>query len=143
LFIKPLSKIAEKWVGNTRQATGAYSDGVKLTPKLWDEETIAATGRYEAGIQQSIADGRFENGVARVGHQKWKSKTLAKGPTRWIQGVGLAEPDYAAGFGPYRAVIESLQLPPRGGAGDPANLDRVRIIAEALHAEKLRIKGGG
>jgi hypothetical protein len=38
-------------------------------------------------------------------------------------------------------VIESIQLPPRGPKGDPRNIERVRVIAQALRARKLAAVG--
>jgi len=53
--------------------------------------------------------------------------------------VRLARVDYEEGFKPYRDLIASIDLPPRGPRGDPSNIDRVRIIAERLHALKRSI----
>jgi hypothetical protein len=34
-------------------------------------------------------------------------------------------------------VIQGTTLPPRGAKGDPANIQRVAVLATALHAKKV------
>lgn len=141
--IKPIGVIAEKWGRVTPLRTRDYELGVENPRRPWEASTIAAADTYEQGIIEAIADERFQHGVRAAGDEKWRSKTLEKGPTRWAQGVRISEPDYQAGFAPYRDEIERIVLPPRGPRGSPANIERVRIIAERLHALRLRIQGGG
>ena len=44
---------------------------------------------------------------------------------------------YNAGFGPYREILERLELPPRGPRGSAVNRKRAKMIQDALHAEKV------
>ena len=116
-----------------------YIDGVRTTRKDWAAETVAAAENYAIGVTTAIAEDRFQRGVSKAGTDKWRSKTIEKGGTRWGQGVRLGGADYARGFDPYRNELEAIDLPPRGPRGDPRNIERVRVIAERLHALKLRI----
>ncbi len=135
--IKPLSRIRTKYVAGTQANQAEYEAGVRNPKKDWARETAAAEANYEAGIQKSIAQKRFGKGVNKSGTENWQAKTLAKGPTRWAQGVALAAPDYEAGFAKYHAIIAGLTLPPRGPKGDPKNIQRVAVIADALHKAKI------
>jgi len=141
--IKTLAAIKEKWGRVTPTRQQDYTLGVQNPRRPWAQSTIDATAQYEAGILEAIADGRFQGGVARTGDAGWRSKTLEKGPVRWAHGVQLAEDDYGRGFAPYRDLIESIVLPPRGPRGSPQNLERVRIIADALHALRIELARGG
>jgi len=141
--IKSIAAIKEKWGRVTPTRQQDYTLGIKNPRRPWEEMTIAATPAYEAGILESIADRRFQTGVARTGNEGWRRKSLEKGPIRWAQGVQLAEDDYGRGFQPYRDLIESIVLPPRGPRGSPQNLERVRIIADALHDLRMQILRGG
>lgn len=127
---------AKKWRTNASRSTAAYEDGIKNPRRDWEDATAGAEDNYELGIQKAIADGRFGKGVRRAGDEKWKKNALEKGPQRYAQGVGLAENEYASGIAPYLQVIESTTLPPRFPKGDPRNLDRVRVMTEALRAAK-------
>ena len=44
----------------------------------------------------------------------------------------MSGPDYQAGVQPYLDTIAATTLPPRFTKGDPRNLDRVKIISQAL-----------
>lgn len=140
--IKPIAVIAEKWERVTPQRVPDYKEGVQRPRRSWEDATVAAADAYARGVQEAIADNRFEGGVRRAGDRKWQEKTLAKGPGRWAEGVRISGPDYALGFEPYRDEIERIVLPPRGPRGAPENIERVRVIAEALHALKVRLAGG-
>jgi len=131
--------IAEKWERVTPGRTVDYEAGVKNPRRDWQDATMQSASTWNEAISQAVAERRFERGVQAAGTRKWQEKTIAKGPTRWSQGVRLAGIDYARGYDPYRNEISRVQLPPRGPKGDPRNLERVRVITEALHALKLRI----
>lgn len=139
MYIPSIAVIAEKWERVTPLRATDYIEGVRSTRVDWEAETIAAAGNYAQGVSQAIAENRFERGVRKAGTEKWRTNTIEKGGTRWGQGVRLGGVEYARGFQPYRDALEALVLPPRGPRGDPMNLERVRVIAETLHALKLQI----
>ena len=141
--IKETRLIAEKWGRVTPPRVVDYKLGVQNPRRSWEDATIAAVNAWELGIAEAIADRRFEGGVRRAGDQKWREKTLEKGPSRWSQGVAVSEDDYARGFQPYRDLIASIVLPPRGPKGSPQNIERVRILADAMHALKVQLMRGG
>lgn len=137
--IKSLDRITKKWTDVTPQRQSDYVDGVQNPRKDWEQETSKAEGNYERGTQAAISQKRFGQGVKNAGTSKWKSKTLEKGPGRWAEGVQLSANDYARGFAPYAEVIANTNLPERKPTGDPANIQRVAVMAKALHDKKLAI----
>ena len=141
--IKSTAAIAEKWARVTPGRVRDYTDGVQHPRRDWERATVLAARTWEAGIQAAIRDDRFAAGVTRAGTRKWQDKTLAKGPSRWSEGVRVSEEDFRGGFDPYRDEIERIELPPRGERGSEVNYERVRIIGEALHALRLRLIAGG
>lgn len=136
--IKSLDRIVKKWQSVTPQRTAEYQDGIQNPRADWQQQTVNATANYEKGIQASIANKSFAKGVAKRGTAGWQQKTLAKGPIRWAQGVQVSASDYQEGFAKYHAVLSSLTLPPRGAKGDPANIQRVAAVANALHNAKVK-----
>jgi hypothetical protein len=136
--IKPLDQIANKWSTVTPGRTDQYSLGIQNPKRSWAGATSAAQANYEKGIQASIANKSFAKGVARVGDSNWQRKTLEKGPSRWAQGVSVSTNDYAQGFAKFHQAISSLVLPPRGPKGDPTNINRVAVVAKALHDLKVK-----
>lgn len=136
--IKDLGQAGAKWKRMAAAATPEYKFGVEHPRKDWATETKAAEGAYEAGIAASLADKRFGKGVDRAGTSKWQQGAIEKGVSRWAQGVGVSQAAYEQGVKPYFDVISRITLPKRGPKGDPNNIQRVAILAEALHAEKLK-----
>lgn len=135
--VKSASEIAAKFARVTPGRTVDYSEGVAATsPQEYQAATVAAAPSYAQGVQAAIAEKRFEKGVGRAG-DKWKKKAEDTGASRYGPGVAAAAGDYEQGFAPYAATIASLTLPPRGPAGSPQNIERVRAVATALRAKKV------
>lgn len=137
IAIKSTAEIARKFAEVTPGRVTEYAEGVTNPKRDWEAETRAAESNFEKGISQAIRDKRFGKGVAKAGTAKWRERAMSVGPGRFAEGVGRAGPAYQEGFDPYRNEIAGLTLPPRGPTGDPRNIDRVRVIAEALHKKKL------
>lgn len=140
--IKSLSRISSKWARVTSGAGAEYEEGVKNPKADWAKNTADANPAWKAGIQKAVQRDAFAKGVKAAGSTKWQENAIAKGPGRFSQGVGLAQPAYEKGFAPFRETISGLTLPPRGAKGDPNNIQRVAVIAKALHEKKLSMLGG-
>lgn len=134
---KDISSIASKWSTRAQAAGADYTAGVKNTNADWQAATAAAADSWGQGVAQAVSDGRFIKGVQAAGNSKWQTNAATKGATRYPQGVAGAQSAYSAGFSPYLAVMNSVQLPPRSPRGSPNNIQRVSAIASALHAKKI------
>jgi len=141
--IRSIQEIARKWQTVTPGRAPQYQEGVQRPKVDWAQATAEAADAWQAGIQDAIARNAFQRGVQEAGTQKWQRKTLELGVQRWPQGVQAALEEYERGFAPYRDVIERTVLPPRGRKGDPNNIQRVAVIARALHEAKVGGAGGG
>ena len=142
--IKPLDAIVKKWTTVTPQRTEDYRSGVTTPKRRWSEATVSAADAWQAGVQAAIANGTWQAGITRAGDAKWQNGCINIGAQRWAQGVAAAGDAYRAGFAPYRDVISGLELPARGARGDPRNIERVRVVAQALHNAKVtRASGRG
>ena len=137
--IKSLDRIKEKWTRVTPTRTEDYKLGVTNPRRDWAKATEAANDNYKAGVDAAQAKGLFVKGVRKAGTSKWQSKTIAKGPTRFAEGVYLAGDDYAAGYAPYREAISKVDLGPRYPRRDPRNLERVKKIVNAVVGVKVGV----
>ena len=135
---KVKSNFASKWARVTPQRTEDYQQGVQNPKVSWQTSTLAAAANQAAGVQQAIADKRFEKGVAKAGDQAWQSGALNKGVNRFGEGVQVSQDKYATAFQPFAQVIEGVVLPPRYPKGDPRNVARVSAIATALRNKKVK-----
>ncbi len=137
IAIRSTAEIASKFAQVTPLRLAEYAAGV-ANPKVdWEAATKAAAANYKTAVIAAANAGRFEKGVAKSGTAKWQARAIKVGPNRFAEGVADAGPAYQDGFDPYRNVIAGLTLPPRGPTGDPRNIDRVKMVAEALHKKKL------
>jgi hypothetical protein len=137
--IKDLTKSSDKWSRRAAVATPDYQAGVTTPRRSWADAAAAAESNYKQGVTQAATAGRFGAGVKRAGDQRWRDGALSKGPSRYSEGVALAVQDWATGFKPYQEVISNVQLPPRGPAGSPQNLQRVAVIAQANRQLKEKL----
>lgn len=135
--IKSLSAISSKWNKNAAMAGDSYRDGVQSPRRSWAAAAAASDEARKAGLAEADLRNAFVNGVNAAGDAKWKQNSTILGPTRFRQGVANAQPAYTSGFQKYHSVISSVTLPPRGPKGSPENIDRVRVVAEALHSAKV------
>ncbi len=135
--IKPLEQIGLKWATVTPQRQAEFEAGVRNPKKDWAQQTAAAEGAFESGIQEAISNKSFSKGVREAGTQKWQDATLKKGVARWGTGVRDSQDAYTAGFAPYHDTIARTTLPVRFGRGDPRNIERVAVLAAALHNTRI------
>ena len=141
--IRSLELIASKWARVAGASGASYEEGVKNPTGDYAAGAIAANGSWKAGVQAAVGRDAYSAGVRRAGNEKWQRGAVTTGPVRYQQGVTVAQPDYAAGFQTYHAVIAGVQLPPRGPRRSPQNLQRVAMIAQALGAKKEAMSRGG
>jgi len=126
-----------KWARRTSSATEEYTAGVQNPRADWATQAVAAAPVQHAAVQQAIADGRYAKGVQAAGSVRWQSKSVSKGASRFASGVTDAQGDYAKAVAPYLEVAANTILPPRGPKGDPKNIERVRVMANAMRNRKL------
>lgn len=138
--VKSTAEIAEKWSRVTPARSEDYRAGIENPRVDWATAAAQAEDNWGAGVTAAATRKAYGTGVKRAGTSKWKEKSLAKGVSRFSEGVALAANDYESGFGPYRDVIDKTVLPPRRTKGDPGNIERVRVIAQALRAHKVKAK---
>lgn len=136
--IRSLAKIQEKY-GRVTPAKGPELEaGLKDPKKIWVDEAAAANEAWKGGVSDAVARDAFHKGVTAAGQTAYIEPALKLGVKRYRDGVTFGIPKYGRKFGPFRDVIEGTTLPPRGPVGDPANIERVRTMAAALHDAKIR-----
>jgi hypothetical protein len=134
--MKDVSTIAAKFASRAQAAGPEYAAGVKAPSVDWQAATLAAGDNYEQGVTQGIGRKAFQKGVQGSGTAKWQDKAATVGASRYGQGVSGAAAAYATGFAKSAQILTSLTLPPRAPKGSPANIQRVQVVADALHRGK-------
>ncbi len=134
--VKSTTAVAEKWARVTPQRSEDYKMGISQPRAPWAASAKAAEDRYKAGVTEAAGRGAYGKGVTAAGDQKWQQKALAKGPSRFAEGVAISAPDFQAAISPYLDTIGATTLPPRFSKGDPRNVERVRVLSQALRKRK-------
>ena len=129
---------AEKWARRSSTATEDYINGVQNPSVDWAQASKASEDNYKLSVIAAANAGRFGKGVTNAGSEKQKKNAVSKGGVRWAPGISASQDAFATGIQKVLSVIGSLTLPPRAPKGDPRNLQRVTIIANALHAMKVK-----
>jgi len=140
MFVRGIKQIGEKFARVVAQRGPDYQAGIE-NPRR-DQATAAAAAEplYEAGVTAGMAEKRFGKGVRKAGSAKWQRGAREKGVARWPAGVAAAQPDYEAGFEPFRSALERTELPPKRAKRDPANIQRVQKVVDTMIATA---KAGG
>lgn len=128
--------VATKWASVTPGRAADYTKGVQSSGPAWQSGVDSAGPTYGAAVQQAIADGRWTRGVSGKGGF-YSAQAANIGAPRWSTGVLAARDRYGASMGGVLSTIAGVQLPARQPAGSPANMERSRIVGEALHAWKI------
>jgi len=135
--IKSIAAIQEKWGRVTPGRTEDYTIGIKNPKRDWAQAATASKETHKAAMAAAATADSYAKGVAKAGTARWQDKAVRKGPSRFAEGVTIAAPDYGSGFAPYADVIKATALTPRFPKGDLRNLDRVKVISQALRKKKV------
>jgi hypothetical protein len=135
--IKSTAAIQEKWARVTPGRTEDYTLGIKNPKRDWAQAATSAKESHKAAMQAAATADSYAKGVAKAGTARWQDKATRKGPSRFAEGVAIAAPDYGTGFSPYADTIKATSLPVRYPKGDLRNLDRVKVISQALRKKKV------
>lgn len=111
-------QIAEKQVRRSQGATQDYKNGVNAVKESPMKKAADAVDRYLAGVQASVADGSYVDGLNSVSLSDWQAKTSTKGGANYAPGV-LAAQQTIADFHAQRAQAQAsidaeLNSMPRG-----------------------------
>lgn len=135
--MKTASQSGAKFVERAGAASGDYVEGAKLTNKDQSAAAIAGKANYVTGIQQSIADGRYEKGLQESGKAGWLKGVTEKGANRFAEGVASGQAKYVTNSGKYDSARSAADSMPRGPKGSEGNYARAKAVGQALRKQKL------
>lgn len=137
--MRTASQSARRWSEGAAASTGRYVEGAQQTTKDQSAAAIAAKPLYQQGIQEALAQGRYEKGLQKSGKSGWLRGINEKGAANYGTGVTAqsAESAYVQNSGKYDAARDAAKGTPRQAKGSPANLQRVAAVVNALRAVKV------
>lgn len=137
IVVPPVDVVVQRWVTGCERNRDRYEEGVKNPKRDWKTQTLNAKNAYYQALDLIRQNRTWEKGVQAVDTAYWQSRTLELGVPRWLPGVQASQGKYANKMQRVLSILQSIQLPDRGPRGDPRNLERVRVIDEALHKAKV------
>jgi len=143
ITVKSATDSARRWSTNAGAASGEYADQAEAAAEEWERGAAAAGANFKQAISAGDIQRRFEAGVRGAGAAKYRRKVRDVGAGRYGSGVAAAESDYADGVEPYLREIAGISLPARKPRGDSGNIQRVSVIADALHKRRLAASAAG
>jgi len=141
--VKPVADVAKKWADVTPGRSSYYEAGASVAGAEWESKAAAAANNFKAAVSAGNIGTMFAGGVKRAGAAKYERKVKDVGVGRFGSGVTAALPDYTSGVEPMLSTIASITLPARAPRGSASNLDRVRVIADALNKKRLSLRAAG
>jgi hypothetical protein len=129
---KSAQQTVDKWQRRASVAQPEYQAGIQNPRTPWDQAAAAAENSYKTGVMAAANAGSFGKGIQKAGLTKWQQNAMKKGPSRFVEGVSLAGPEFQTQISGVLQTIEAVTLPARGPKGSPQNYQRVGPIGEAL-----------
>jgi len=135
---KNAQEIAKKWQRNLAGSTESIRQGIQAVAVSPTEKAAQQADAYLLGVQQSVADGKFQSGLRRVSLDDWKRAALEKGVPRIASGAAAAQSDVADFLTEFLPHVERgqqiLESMPRGDLQQ----NIARAVAMIEHNSKFR-----
>lgn len=109
-------QVAAKWTRNLSAAGESIRQGVMAVTESPTAKAAQAQDRFLAGVQASVASGKWQRGLQRVTLEDWRQSMLEKGLNRIATGAAAAEgkmTSFMTEWLPFEERVVSA-LPPRG-----------------------------
>ena len=137
MAIRSAAQVAQKWARDLAASTETIRQGVEGVTESPTAKAAARADAYLRGVQQAVADNKWQNGLNRVSLQQWKDDMLTKGLPRIATGASQAEPKFQQFMSEFLPHIEAgqrlLQSMPRGDL----NQNIQRMVAMVQHNAKF------
>lgn len=99
----------EKWASRLKSASQEIANGVDRVTEAPGKKAAAKADKMLAGIQRAINEGKWQDRVASVTLEAWKTSMKTKGVPRIAAGVDGAANKQEKFFGELFAYQEGLQ----------------------------------
>jgi len=139
--VKDPNTVATKWSTRAQGAVNDYKAGAASPKSSQSASAIAAAPLWQQAVQSPAALASFTSGLQKSGDQGWLNGVNNKGAARYAGGITAGVNKFTTNITPFLQVIAGLSLPAKGLRGSAQNIQRVAVIAQALHQLKLQRTG--
>lgn len=125
---------AERWVRGMQGATQNYQDGVQAVQTAPGQSAAKNVQGYQNGVAQAVASGKWQNRVASVSLEDWKSAALNKGAARLAQGATAAQSKVMAAHERIGPMVDAARA---SIANMPRDTSAARIARATAYMTKM------
>jgi len=121
-----------RWLNNLSAAGETIRQGVEAVSVSPTQQAAESADRFIQGVQESVASGKWQDGLRAVSLSDWKNAFVSK-LSRIPTGARSAEPKMVSFFQDFLPFVERevSALPPRGSFEQ--NKARMLQMVDALH----------
>lgn len=136
------AEVAKRWRERMAASGAKITSGVNAVTESPMEKAAAAESKWQQGVMDAAANGRYRNGLRSVSLQQWKDKMNRLGVPRIAQGAQEAEPKVAAFMQKFLPAVEGLQREVQSMPSDTFDerLQRMVAMVSGLHQMKGSFK---
>lgn len=103
------AEVAAKWARGLAGASATITAGVNAVTESPTAKAARQADAYIAGIQRSVASGKWQRGLGRVSAQDWKDSMIKKGIPRISSGASAAQPKFESFMGELLQYIDTVK----------------------------------
>lgn len=135
--VKSDAEIKSNYENSTADVPRRFEAGVRSAQ--WKDAAIDGQALYEEQMSKPEVLSRREKGLQRVSDEEWRNAAIQKGRNIIGARMKAASGKQVSRFAPYKAILESMDLPAK--TSDPATnvQNRVVPIAVAFRNKKNEI----
>lgn len=139
--VKDPTTVANKWSTRAQGAVNDYAAGAASPKQSQSASAIAAAPLWQQAVASPAAAAAFTSGLNKAGDQGWLNGVNTKGKARYAGGITAGMSKFQTNIAPFLSAIAAVTLPAKGLRGSAQNIQRVAVIAAALHSLKLQRSG--
>jgi hypothetical protein len=109
MAIPDAATVVAKWQARSSAAQQDYAAGVQNTASDPTALAIQAGPRYLQKVTESFNNGKWANGLRRVGKSGWQAAVASKGVNNYVTGINAATDKATAAFTRLLSFETSLQ----------------------------------
>lgn len=128
---KSLSDTMKAWEESIGVVPARYKRGVESAQNVI-QKSKDAEDVWVARVTEAAQRRARSKGLDSVSDSDWKKAASEKGASRIGQGMNAGKDKFNKGMGEVLSTLQGITLPPRS-ADVSANIERVRVVAMALH----------
>lgn len=139
--VKDPGTVATKWSTRAQGAVNDYKAGAQAPKQPQNAAALASAPLWQQAVTSAAALNAFQAGLRAAGDAGWLNGVMNKGAARYPGGITAGVAKFTANITPFLQAIAGLSLPAKGIRGSAQNIQRVAVIAAALHSLKLQRHG--